>query len=59
MMPASDHERAILAALDLPEEAVPLLLAHVEKFCTDHGGEKHYAELMALIGKYQATLAER
>lgn len=40
---------AILAALDLPPEALAPFLAHIEQFCRDHGGERRYAELLALV----------
>jgi hypothetical protein len=47
--------QAILRALDLPDEAVPLFLDHIAQFCHAHGGERHYAELLALVAKYQAV----
>jgi hypothetical protein len=47
--------QAILRALDLPAEALPLFLEHIAHFCQAHGGERHYAELLALVAKYQAA----
>lgn len=45
----------ILRALDLPDEAIPLFLAHIERFCTEHGGQRRYGELLALLARYQAS----
>jgi hypothetical protein len=45
----------ILRALDLPPEAVPLFLEHIARFCHDHGGARHYAELLELVARYQRT----
>ncbi|MES2299587.1 MAG: hypothetical protein V4582_21295 [Pseudomonadota bacterium] len=50
-------ERAILDALDLPAEALPLLFEHIADFCRAHGGAHHYADLLALAERYQ--LAQR
>lgn len=44
---------AILQALDLPPEAIPLFLQHIEQFCHAHGGDKYYGELLALLAHYQ------
>lgn len=41
----------VLRALDLPEEAVALFLDHIAQFCHDHGGERHYAELLAMVAR--------
>ena len=49
----------LLRALDLPPEAVPLFLAHLDAFCTAHGGERHYAELMALVQRCRAAAEVR
>ncbi|WP_167239487.1 hypothetical protein [Massilia genomosp. 1] len=46
----------ILRALDLPEEAIPQFLAHVAQFCQDHGGQRRYGELLALLARYQAEV---
>jgi hypothetical protein len=46
----------ILRALDLPEEAIAPFLAHVAQFCREHGGQRHYGELLALLARYQAAL---
>jgi hypothetical protein len=43
--------QAVLGALDLPEEAVPLFLDHIARFCHAHGGERHYAELLAMLAR--------
>ncbi len=42
----------ILSALDLPPEAVPLFLNHVAQFCHARGGERHYADLLALVARF-------
>lgn len=47
----------LLRALDLPPEAIPLFLDHIEAFCAAHGGQRHYAELMALVQRYRAKEA--
>ena len=47
---------AVLRALDLPEEALALFLDHIASFCGEHGGERHYAELLALVARFQAAL---
>lgn len=41
----------VLQALDLPEEAIPLFLDHIAQFCNAHGGERHYAELLAMVAR--------
>ncbi|MCE3602134.1 hypothetical protein LXA47_00715 [Massilia sp. P8910] len=51
-------EQEILRALDLPEEAIPLFLAHAARFCIDHGGQRHYGELLVLLARYQAATAQ-
>jgi hypothetical protein len=48
---------AILAALDLPPEALAPFLAHIEQFCQAHGGERRYAELLALVERCKAAHA--
>lgn len=45
----------ILRALDLPEEAILLFLTHIAQFCQDHGGQRHYGHLLALLARYQAA----
>lgn len=40
--------RETLAALDLPPEALRHWLERSRRFCERHGGEKRYAEWMAL-----------
>ena len=49
--PASDRQ-ALLEALDLPAEALPLFFAHIREFCQAHGGARHYAELLALVERH-------
>lgn len=44
--------REILHSLELPDAAIPLFLQHIEDFCQRHGGENHYAELLALVRAY-------
>ena len=44
----------VLRALDLPDVALPLFLDHIAQFCEAHGGARHYADLLALVAKYQA-----
>ncbi len=45
--------QAILQALDLPPEAIPLFLQHISQFCHAHGGEQHYGDLLALLAQYR------
>jgi hypothetical protein len=47
----------LLRALDLPPEAIPLFLDHIEAFCAAHGGQRHYVELMTLVQRYRAKEA--
>lgn len=47
----------ILASLDLPPEALAPFLAHIEQFCQAHGGERRYAELLALVERCRAAAA--
>ena len=44
----------ILRALDLPDAALPLFFEHIAQFCHAHGGVRRYADLLALVAKYQA-----
>jgi hypothetical protein len=46
------HE--LLRALDLPDEAVAQFLDHIARFCHDHGGERRYADLLALLARLRA-----
>lgn len=48
-----DDLEAILAALDLPPRALARWFDDLERFCRDHGGERHYRELMALVGEFR------
>ena len=48
----NDREE-ILRALDLPAEAVALFLDHVATFCDAHGGERRYAELLAMLARFR------
>jgi hypothetical protein len=48
------HE--VLRALDLPEEAIAPLLDHIAQFCQAHGGERHYAELLAMVASLRDGL---
>ena len=41
----------VLRALELPDEAIPLFLEHIAQFCHAHGGERHYAELLAMVAR--------
>lgn len=54
----SDQED-ILRALDLPEEAIAPFLAHIAQFCQEHGGQRRYGELLALLARCQAAAAAR
>lgn len=54
-----DDRHDILRALDLPQEAIPLFLAHVAQFCQDHGGQRRYSELLALLARYQAQAGQK
>jgi hypothetical protein len=44
----------LLRALDLPDEAVAQFLEHIARFCDDHGGERRYADLLALLARLRA-----
>ncbi|MES2017972.1 MAG: hypothetical protein V4484_15905 [Pseudomonadota bacterium] len=46
----------VLRALDLPQEALAPLLDHIAQFCHEHGGERHYAELLAMVARLRAGL---
>ncbi len=49
----ADDRRALLDALDLPPEALPMFFEHISDFCQAHGGKRHYAELLALVARYR------
>ena len=53
----SPDQAAILQALDLPPAAQALFLAHIKRFCQQHGGMTRYADLLALVAAYQPTKA--
>jgi hypothetical protein len=53
-MAADDDLDSILAALDLPPQARARWLAELHRFCTAHGGERRYRDLLALIGDCRA-----
>lgn len=44
----------LLRALDLPDEAVAQFLDHIARFCDDHGGDRRYADLLALVARLRA-----
>jgi hypothetical protein len=46
-----------LHALDMPPEAVPGWLALLERFYRKHGGERRYAECLALIAECEELIA--
>ena len=46
----------VLRALDLPDQALPQFLDHIATFCNAHGGERHYADLLLLVARFQAAL---
>jgi len=45
---------AILAALELPARARVRWLDDLERFCREHGGERRYRDLLALIAECRA-----
>jgi len=47
-----------LAALDLPPDSMRHWLERSKRFCERHGGEKRYAEWMALYDEALGTLAD-
>jgi hypothetical protein len=55
--PPSGVEREIWRGLELPDESVVALLDHLERFCLQHGGERHYADLIALVQRMKAAQA--
>ncbi len=60
-MPEADDPvlREILDALDIPPAAVPGWLALLERFYRAHGGERHYAECLALIAECDRIVGQR
>jgi hypothetical protein len=50
--------RETLDALDMPPEAVPGWLKLLERFYLRHGGERHYAECLALLAECERLLVE-
>lgn len=59
MATPTNDEADILRALDLPVEAVPLFLEHIVTFCHAHGGERYYAELLAIVNRYRIAQARQ
>lgn len=49
--------RETLAALDLPPETLRLWLEDSKRFCDRHGGERRYAEWLALYDEALCTLS--
>jgi hypothetical protein len=56
-----DDLAATFAALGLPQHALTAWLAELDEFCRAHGGQRRYAELMALLERCRdaATRWER
>lgn len=48
-----------LEGLDLPAHAVAQWLDDDIAFCRDHGGERVYPELLAILERFRAAQAER
>jgi hypothetical protein len=54
-----DILKETLAALDLPPEALRHWLERSRRFCERHGGERRYAEWLALYGEALEVLDAR
>ena len=60
-MPEREREQDRLDALkglDLPAHAVGAWLDDDIAFCREHGGERVYGELLAILQRFRATLEE-
>jgi hypothetical protein len=56
-LPPAEVTEEVLAALALPPVALARWLDDVEAFCRDHGGARHYRELLALVAGTRAAAA--
>ena len=45
-----------IPALDMPPDAVKKWLRHVRRKCGRHGGERLYADLLAMLDRCEAAL---
>ncbi len=61
--PATSDEDAALRetidALEMPPAALRKWFHQSKRFCNDHGGKRHYGELLALYDECLALLDER
>jgi hypothetical protein len=48
-----------LRSLELPPSGVRAMVDHIERFCSQHGGERHYGELLALVERCRARQGGR
>lgn len=51
-----DDRRDALKGLDLPAHTVGAWLDDDIAFCREHGGERVYGELLAILERYRAAL---
>jgi hypothetical protein len=59
--PADDDDDALretLLALEMPPEALRKWFRQSQAFCNEHGGKRHYAELLALYDECLGLLDE-
>lgn len=54
-----DDTREALAKLDLPQREIGRWLEDDIAFCREHGGERRYAELLAILERFRAAQLER
>jgi hypothetical protein len=54
---ADDDLDAILAAIDLPPSVLARWLEQLDRFCRDHGGERRYHALLALLDDCRSRVA--
>jgi hypothetical protein len=61
-MSDDDERKALLETLDvldLPPHALAKFFDHNRRFCDAHGGRRVYGELLALLDRCDAALAEK
>ena len=54
-----DDTRETLAKLDLPQREIGRWLDDGIAFCRAHGGERRYAELLAILERFREAQRER
>ena len=46
----------ILTALEMPPEGLAKWFHHLEDFCREHGGDRHYSDLLKLLAECDAAV---